>query len=283
MRGDNHLLALTTTVDEISGDVKPLFAFPVQVCKATDDGGDVKFENAAPSGAEIELRRIDTATGEVFEYEDRLRGVQVGDEFRPINAEAIDAIDDATKIKTMVALGQIDLDAAMERYAGRVCGKYFLQSPAKGGSAKAYRLTYEALREKKQGRKIVQPAKAIVTKRTARSRQQLALIYADEADQCLVMLRIAFAAQVREPDAQVLAPQTAEVDEAQIDKARQVIASLGDGSPVLDAEVDEAIALRAELVQKAIDGEAIVAPKKVAETVENDDLMDALEASLAVA
>ena len=280
MRGTNHLLALTTEVDEITGDVKPIFAFPVQVCKATDDGGEVKFENAAPSGSTYSLQYVDDATGEVFDYADRLRGVRVGDEFKAVDPDDIAAIDDATKITTLVALGRVDLDEALTKYADRICGVHFLQSPAKNGSPKAYRLTYEALREKKTGKKVVQKAQAIVTKRTARSRQKLALIYSDETRGCLVLVEVAFAAKVREPDAQVLAPQTAEVTDEQIELARKAITKLADGAVALDTEVDEAVALRQELVEAAIAGEAVVAPKKVAETTAEDDLTAALLASI---
>lgn len=281
MRGTNHLLALTTQTDEITGEAKPLFAFPIQVCKATDDGAEIKFENAAPSGAEYTVQYMDDATGEVFAYDERLRGIRVGDEFKAIDADAIKAIDDATKINTMVALGKIDLDDALTKYADRICGVYFIQSPAKGGSPKAYRLTYEALREQKAGKKIVQKAQAIVTKRTARSRQKIALIYADEARGCLMMVEVCFAAKMREPDAQILAPQQAEVDDAQIEMARKAIAKLADGAGALDAEVDDALALRQDLIERAIAGEAIVAPKPVAAKVEDDDLNAALAASIA--
>lgn len=284
MRGTNHLLALTTEVDEITGDLKPLFSFPVQVCKATDDGSEVRFDNAAPSGADYKTQYVDEATGEVFEYGDRLRGVKIGDEFRAIDPDAIKAIDDATKLSTMFALGRVDLEDALAKYGDRICGVHYLQSPAKNGSPKAYRLTYEALREKRSGKKVTQKAQAIVTKRTARSRQKLALICADENRGCLMLLEVQFAAKLREPDEQVLAPQTAEVTDTQVEMARTAIANMPDGELALDNEVDEALALRQELVERAIDGEVIEAPARtVAEATEDDDLTAALEASIAAA
>lgn len=284
MRGDNHLLAVTTATDEVTNEVKPLFSFPVQLCKATDDGGDVRWDNATPSGAPTAgLLRLDPVTGEAFGTDEVRKGVFVGDEFREVPAENIDAIAEATKVKTMVVTDRIDLTEAWAKFGCRVVGNYFVQSPAKGGSPKAYRLTYEALREVKKGKTVKTPARAIIVKRTAKSRQQLGFIYADEATGCLRFIRVGFAAQQREPDEQILAPQTAEVDEAQIAKARQMIDQFpGNGANVLDTEVDEAVALRAELVQKAVDGEVVVAPPKpVAEKAESDDLMAALEASIA--
>jgi non-homologous end joining protein Ku len=284
MRGTNHLLALTTKVDEITGEVKPLFAFPVQACKATDDGGDVTFAGAAPSGADYKTQYVDTATGEVFAYGDRVRGVKIGakgaEEFIAIDPDAIAAIEDATKINTLVAIGKIDLDEALAKYGDRVCGLHFIQSPAKNGSPKAYKLTYDALCEQKTGKKVTQKAQAIVTKRTARSRQKLALIFADEVRGCLMMLEIQFAAKMREADAQVLAPQTVEVEDKQTAMAREVIAKMPDGTVAIEGEVDEAVALRQELIDAAINGGEVVSVKKVSETASEDDLTAALEASI---
>lgn len=278
MRGDNHLLAVTTSTDPITNEVKPLFAFPIQVCKATEAGADQQFQAAAPSGAEYDVKYVDKATGETFEYDQRLRGVRLSeDDFRAIPADSIAEIDEATKIKTMVALGHAPLRDVRSKYGDRVTGVYFIQSP-KGGSPKAYRLTYEALRgDEAAGR----PAMALVTKRTARSRQKLCFIYSDEDRGCLVMNEVTFAAALREPDAMVLAPQQATVEQKQIDMARQVIDAMPDGLPVLDDEHDEAVPMRKSLIEKAVDGEAIIAPvKPVVESIEEESLEDALTASL---
>lgn len=264
MKGDNHLFQLTELV-----------SFPVQVVKATDEAKDVKFENAAPSGAEIEIQRIDKGTGEVFEYADRLRGIRIGDEFKVIDAEAIKAIEDATKIKTMVALGSLPLAEARAKYGDRVTGRYYLQVPAKGGSATAFRLVYEGLLAEKR---------AIVTKRTPRSRQQLGVVYADKDTGCLVMLAVEFAASLREPDEQVKAHLTAKVEAKQVKMVRDLLRGMDDGAALIDAEIDEAVPMRAELVEKAVAGESIDAPTPVAHSVSAEqDLATLLEKSLAVA
>src|SRR4051812_32173473 len=104
MRGDNHLLAITTTTDEVTGEVKPLFAFPIQVCKATGSE-DVRFDIAAPSGAKREQIYRDPVTEKIVSDEDCSHGVIVGDEFRAIPDDALTQIKEATKITTMVALG----------------------------------------------------------------------------------------------------------------------------------------------------------------------------------
>lgn len=281
MRGDKHLLALTTTVDEISGETKPLFGFPIQVCKATETK-EPKFENAAPSGGSYTVMYRDDVTGQMFEYADRLRGVKNGDDFRPIDPAAIAAIDEATKTDTMVALGSMPLTDALAKYGDRITGSYYIQMPKEAGAASYYKLTYEALRAQKKGKKV-EPAMCVVTKRTAKTRQQLGVLYADEDRKCLRMATLSFAASMREPDAQVLAPQTAEVQQAAVDKARTLIVGMTDGGQILDTEIDEAIPQREALIEQALAGEKIDVPTPVAETKATDDLMGALEASLAAA
>lgn len=282
MRGTNYLLALTTTTDEITGEVKPLFAFPVQICKARSDD-TVRFEVAAPSGAKRKQCYVDPMTGEVVEDADCPRGVFVGDEFKPVPAEAIAAITAETKLTTMVAAGHADLAGLREEYGNRIAEHYYLQNPTKGGSAKAYRLTYEALRAEVGAKgKVKVPAQAIVVKRTKSTKQALGFIYADEAQGCLAMCEVVFNAAVRDADEQVKAPVVAaEVEQAQIDMARKVIAGMADGREALDTEYDEANDLKADLIEQAINGEGIEVPTPMAVTVENADLGAMLAASLA--
>jgi non-homologous end joining protein Ku len=270
MRGDNYLLALTTTKDEITGDVKPLFAFPVQVCKATEDKR-VKFEVAAPSGVKREQKYLDPATGEVVADSECPRGVFVGDGFRAIDAEAIKAIDAEEKITTMVAEGRRDLAGVREKYGDRISDRYFIQSPAKGGSATAYRLTYEAL---------LADGQAIVVRRTKRTKEALGFIYASEAEGCLVMVEVKYAEQMREPDEQVKQPQTVAVSAKQIEMARKVIGGMPEADAVFDTATDEADQKKRALIEQALAGEAITPPTTIAAEVQQDDLEAVLAASL---
>src|SRR4051794_27844721 len=110
MKGTNYLLAVTTAKDEVTGDVKPLYAFPVQVCKATQDT-HVKFEVAAPSGVKREQKWLDPATGEIVTNDQCPRGIFVSEgDFRAIDKDAIAAIDAENKISTMVVEGRRDLN-----------------------------------------------------------------------------------------------------------------------------------------------------------------------------
>lgn len=267
-----QILAVTTTIDEVTGQTKPLFAFPVDVVKATSDTKS-PFEVAAPSGVKRVQQYVDPITGVVVNDDECPRGVFVGEQFKAIDADAIAEVKAGTKLDTMVVLGSLPLKGVREKYGNRITGFYFLQNPAKGGSAVAYRMVYEALRKDKM---------AMVTKRTASSKQKLEVIYADDQHGCLAMLEMQFVANMREPDEQITQPvATATVSDKQIAMAREVIGKMADGGHALDAEVDEAVALANELVEKAIAGEAIPTPTPVAQTAQGDDLMAALEASLA--
>lgn len=281
MKGDNHLLAVTTTTDEVTGEVKPLFAFPVQVCKATQKMADeAKLSIAAPSGAERQQVYMDAATGEIVADADCPRGIRVGDEFRPIPAEAITAAK-GQKTNMMVAEGKVPLTSIDFT---RTEDNYFVQSPVKGGSAKAYRLLYEALAPQVTAKgKIEREALALVLKRTPRTNEKLCVIYADTDLKCLRLVQMRFACEQRQPDEQVLAPMLAEVTVEQIATAAKVLDMLPDGDAVLATAVDDNVATIKALMEKAVEGEAITAPTPVAATVEQDDLAGMLEASLAAA
>lgn len=289
MKGDNHLLAVTSKTITADDDpslgtgetrTEPLFAFPVQICKATEEI-DVKFDIAAPSGAPRKQVYMDESTGEVVEDADCLRGVRLSEtDFRVIPDEAITEVR-GQKSNMMVVEGRVPL---VSLDPVRTSGFYYLQSPVKGGSAKAYRLVFESLRQQTgKGGKVTREARALVLKRTPRTNEKLCAIYADEERGCLAMVQMVFAAQIREPDEQVLAPQTAEITQAQLDMASQVIDNLPDGDGFLATAEDVNVPRKRELMEKALEGETITAPTPIAATVEADDLMGALEASLATA
>lgn len=281
MRGDHHLLAVTTSIDEVTGETKPLFAFPIQVCKATDGQRDVKFEIAAPSGAKRVQQYIDPATENVIGDEDVRRGVYVGDSFHEIAQESIDAITEQTQTKTMFVGAQMPRDEFFHQYGPLITGKYWVQSPAKGGSHKAYKIVYEALRRETKGRKIINEAKVLLTKRTPKSRLTNCAIYADEDQGCLALVEFAFVPSATAPDEQVLAPQQAEVAAVQVEQARTLINAMANGREWCEQSDDDAIALKRDLIDRAVAGEAIAAPTPVAETKATDDLTALLEASLA--
>lgn len=247
MRGFHSQLTITTKIDKATGDEKPLFSFPVQICKAVENV-EVRFDRATPSGAAPKQRWLDEVTGEVVETSDLTHGVRTGDSFQSIDAEQIKAIDEATKLPDIRVIETVDRAAIP---FDRVTDTAFLQSPAKGGSHRAYRLTREALGEDL----------ALFVRFSVRTRQKLGVVYADSDRGCLMLATLRYGAEMRQPDEVVLAPELVEVDQKQVALAREVVeGKKGDGG--FDAPVDEVLAQRRDLIEAALAGEAIEAPAK---------------------
>jgi non-homologous end joining protein Ku len=280
MRGTHSQLIVTTSVDEATGAEVPLFAFPVQICKATSDPSEVKFDRAGPSGGELKRQEIDTVTGEVVEPDDVLRGVRTGDSFQEVEAEAIAQIEAATKLDDIrvidtVALADIPFD--------RGCGVHFLQIPAKGGAATHFRLTYEALLPaKKKGSTPARPALALKVKYGGRTRQKFGVVYADPTREVLVLQQLVFGAQVRQPDEQVRSHLAVAVQEPMVAKVRAVLDGMLDEAADFDSPIDELIPAREALIETALAGDGTpVAPQAEAAVSPGEDVEAALEASLA--
>lgn len=278
MRGTHKNLVVTTATDEATGAQVPLFAFPVQICKASDDR-EVRLDTAAPDGSPVEQVYRNTLTGDLVERADLIKGVRSGDSFSQIPRESLTAIDEALKSDEIVVERTVDLDSVP---FDRVTDTAYLQVPAKGGSAKSYHLLYEAL----QGQaKPKRPARALRVTFTSRTRQKVGVIYADTEREALVMVSIRFAASVRQPDEQIVCHMQADVDKALVGKTRAVIDGLDtEDRGGWDAPVDETIERRNELVEQALAGEAIEVPEgdlaPVDVAVDNIEAM--LEASLSV-
>lgn len=276
----NSVLTVTTKLDEVTGEEKPLFAFDVGLVAASDSA-EARPELATPHGSTYTVQYRDDVTGEVFAKDDLVHGVRTGDSFSVVSEDDLAAINEATKlpdirVERSVPLSEVPFD--------RVNGKYFLQVPSKSGGHLAYRLTYEALLEQApKGKAKARPALAFRVRYTSRSRQKTGIVYADPEAQALVLLTLTFAAKLRSPDEAVLAPQAVEVEAAKVAKARKVfegldVAARGD----FDSPVDEAVEQKRELVESVAGGEAVpVADTPLVEVTKADALEDALEASLA--
>lgn len=277
MRGLNTTLVVTTTTDEATGQETPLFAFPVQVCKATSETSEPRFDRATPAGNEYKQVYRDTVTGEVYENGDLIHGVRAGEVFHPIAKEQIDAINESIVDKEIRVERTVNLaDVPFER----ANGYHFLQVPAKNGVAKFYRLLYEALLG--GSAKSKNPAKALRVTYAPRTRKKLGVVYADPTTECLVLVTLTYGAAVREPDEQILSHLNAEVDKDQIAKAREVIDRLdSDENGDWDTPEDETIAKREELIAAAIAGEGIEVPDAPPVATEDAAVEALLEASLA--
>jgi hypothetical protein len=304
MKGETYLLALTTTEDEVTEKRIPLFAFPVDVCSAVDGAREPKYEIVAPSGAERTQAYLDTGRRadmvkallsadtekeisealDLWVVPDALcpRGVFVGDEFKEISKEDRDEVTKRLSSRTMVVQGRMPRTDFLLTYGLYAKSLHYLQNPKTGGSAVAYRLTFEALREVRKGKRVVQEASVVVAKRVARSRESNVAIFADEARGCLMMVTFAFVPSMKEPDDAVTnAVATANVDDRQIEVARRVVAALPDAEEWLATADDAMFPEREKLIAQAVQGKGITPPTTVAAADSSRSLLDALEASLA--
>ena len=280
MRGLNTTLVVTTVTDEATGTEVPKFAFPVQVCKATSETSEPRFDRATPVGNEYSQVYRDAVTGEIYENGDLIQGVRAGESFHPIAKEQIDAINESVVTKEIRVERTVNLaDVPFER----ATGYHYLQVPAKNGAAKPFRLLYEALLGGSAKSKT--PARALRVTYAPRSRKKLGVIFADPTTKCLVLVTLTYGASVREPDEQVLTHLNVEVDKGMVDKAREVIDSLDtDDAGDWDTPEDETLAKREELIAAAIAGEGIEVPDLPAAPIAADEdaaIEAALEASLA--
>lgn len=300
---DKYLLALTTSEDEVTGERVPLFAFPVDACSAVDHTREVRYDIVAPSGGPRAQMYLDDARrGEMMaalrsakteqEISDALdlwivpdalcpRGVMVGEQFKTISKEDRDEITERLKNRTVVAQGSMPRLDFLTQYAPYATALHFLQRPKTGGSAVAYRLTYEALREVRKGKRVVQEATAIVAKRVAKSREYNVAIYANEVNGCLMMCTFAFVPSMKEPDEAVTGPVAeAVVDDRQIEMARKVVAALPHADEWLTTADDRMLGERLALMERAATGVGFAMPTTIAQTDSNRSLLDALQASL---
>jgi DNA end-binding protein Ku len=266
MRGFHSQLTITTKIDEATGAEMPLFAFPVQICKAVENV-DVKFDNAAPSGAPRKQRWLDEATGEIVTDAECIQGVRTGDSFQVIEAEQISAIDEATKLPDIRVIETVDRAAVP---FDRVTDVAFLQSPTKGGSHRHYRVAFEALGSDR----------AMLVRYSVRTRQKLGVVFADQDQGCLLLATIRYGAEMRKPDDVVTAPQLVDLDKKVIANARKVIESLGGGEG-FDAPVDEALDQKRDLIEAALTGDQIEVPAKAEAKASTEDLDAILQASIA--
>lgn len=281
MRGTHKNLVVTTTTDEATGVSVPLFALPVQICKASDDK-EVRLDSAAPDTlAPVTQVYKDEASGELYSRGDLVKGVRNGDSFSQIPQEQLDLIDEEMKSDDILVERTVDLaDVPFDR----VTDTNYLQVPAKGGAAKSYRLLYEALQGSAKPKR---PARALRVKFTSRTRAKVGVIYADPQNEALMLVTIRFAASVRQPDAQIHAHLSAEVAPEMVNKARKVIDSLDvEEAGDWDTPVDETIERRNELVEQALSADGIQVPETAdVDPVKaaTDQVEDMLEASLAAA
>jgi DNA end-binding protein Ku len=247
-------------------------SIPVAVKKITAKK-DVELGRATLAGNAIARPDVDSVTGEKVTAENIQKGVWEGDTFKPISADSLAEIDEATKIEAFeisefVPLASIPWERATD--------SYFIapQRSSKGPSgAKAMALLHRGLKATKS---------AGVMKIAFRSRQQLAIVY--PKGNGLYLTTLAWAedfAQAAEAD--ILGDVA--VEKAHVDQAVMLIKALSADDPqdALDSKVDDLRAARQALVDEALLGKGVKGKAKKAAAPVQDSMEAALEASLAAA
>jgi non-homologous end joining protein Ku len=114
---------------------------------------------------------------------------------------------------------------------------------------------------------------------TKRSRQALGVLKAHGRTGTLMLTQLAWAEDFRSPPAPALAIQQSTVSTDEIEAARALISAMGDTTAAIDELRDDAIAMREELLKRALAGEMDTAPV-IGEAKAEVDLMGQLASSL---
>jgi len=240
---------------------------PVQVCTATKKGeGDVKLERvSSKTKTKFSQQYVDTEDNVLGTDTDAVYGVLNKGGFVEIPQSSIDAIEDATKVRVLRIERFVDgyaVDTQLYR------GFDYLQPQA--GAERAFALLAQALRNTNT---------VAITKWTPRSRQTPCIIRA--TGKALILQEIYFANEVVAPDAKVTGAATAFVDPDELELAKQLINAKLATEFDHASLVDDKAALRRELLEKALQGEAIARPVETpVEQPPASSLMDELRASL---
>lgn len=252
-----------------------MLSIPVAL-RAISDPKEVTLGRASAAGNPIKRVDLDSVTGEqIGEENPAVKGVWDGETFKPIKSEAIEAIDEASKLDTFEIASFVPLATVPWE---RAKASYFLApQKAKGGpaaGAKAMALLHRAL---------VKTKKAGVLKLCLRgSLQHLAVVYA-HGDGLFVTLLVWSEDWSQADEANVL--EGIKVESAMVDQAASLINALSTDDPqgAFDSLTDDRRGERAKLVEAALAGKPIKVSKKAAAKPEPEGLEALLTASLAAA
>lgn len=252
-----------------------ILSIPVAL-RAISDPKEVSFGRASSAGNPVKRVDLDEVTGEAVNSDNpAVKGVWDGEVFKPISAESIEAIDEASKldafeISTFVPLSTVPWERAKASYF--LAPQKSKSGPASG--AKAMALLHRAL---------VKTKKAGVMKLNLRgSLQHLAVVYA-HGDGLFVTLLVWSEDWAQADEANVL--EGVKVESAMVEQAANLVNALSTDDPqgAFDSLVDDRRAKRAELVEAALAGKPIKAKKATKKAVEPEGLEALLTASLAAA
>lgn len=240
-----------------------LVSIPVKLFSSYESATAIRFNQIDQrSGSRVKQQLVSAKTGEPVPREEIVKGYEFAkDQYVLFTAEELKAIE-ATANNT-IDIAEFARAGDVDRiYLDRV---YYL-GPDKGG-ARAYRLLSKALR---------QTGRVAIAKYAARGKEYLVMVRPHEDG--LVMEQLRFADEVR-PFSEVPIDD-AEVRDAELELALQLIEQSASEEFQLDRYHDEVRARVMGLIERKVEGEDIsLAPAEQAET-KIIDIMSALKASL---
>jgi DNA end-binding protein Ku len=244
-----------------------LVAIPVKLYSATVSSERISFNLLRrKDGSRVKQQYVAVADGKIVERSEMAKGYEFAkDQFVIFSAEELKALEESTS--NAIDIGQfVPLDSVDPVYFD---GTYYL-APDKGG-AKPYTLLATALRNAKQ---------CAVGRWTSRGKEHIVVIR--PVDQGLAMHQLHFQAEIR--GLSDLGIEPAQVSDAELKLARQLIDQLGAKRFDPNEYADEFRGRVESAIQKKIEGKEIA----LAETPANPsggnviDLMQALRASIGV-
>lgn len=241
-----------------------LVSVEVSIDKATTPADkDVSYDSASPAGNPVKQVMVDSITGEAVERDDIQKGRFVEDDFRAIDPDLIDQIAEATKGDGVLEVEFLPLADVPMEYATAL---HFVK-PKKGYEAK---LAMMAAAMDGTGQ-------AFVTKFVPTTRQSLAVGFV--RDGVMYMAQFPFAAS-RKPVPEAAQLDVDSVDPKLVTQATKLMKGMTN-KKAFDEHVDEAVALKADAIQAALDGKPVKkSSKKNPRPKATDDLSALLEESL---
>jgi len=271
-----------------------ILSIPVSV-KSISEPKEVNFVRGTADGDKVKRQEVSAKVSDALaagaeavkalDADEVQRGVMVDDVFVPIPKEEIEKIEAMTKLDSMRIETFIPYeDVPFERTKGG----YYL-TPQKGQSKRTMKLLLDAMRPVYGPRgKVIRTARAAVCKLMPRSRQSLCVVY--PKDDGLYVSVLHWAEDFSGAEAASRSLEGIVSGEAELSVARELIDALTGPVEIMDSMVDDMRALKLELMERAAAGEMpkvespkVESPKAVEQKVASDNLMAALEQSLAAA
>ena len=243
---------------------------PVAIHSATEQK-DVAFQTASPEGNKVKRMHRDEETGEFYEEAELQKGIWVGDEFKPISKDAIDAIKAEGKLPSIKIDKTVPLKDLTPMLAQRTKGTYYVTTQTGGPGARSLRVIRDALKRSKS---------AAIGKFTLKGRQYPFALSATNGTLALTTMR--FADSFRDSDQYAEAMEAVAADatvKAAVKMTTEIFEAMQVDASALDEYDDDAIPAKNKLLDEAVAGKPPKG-KKAAEkkgAKESKDLMAELQ------